>query len=222
MGLTSSTTISSTKAKRPCSREFRQEGDGHQLMMPSSRPPSTAPAMLPIPPMTAAMKHFKAGHDAHQRFEARYLIAHYDAADGASAADGEGDRDDLVDVDRHQTRGVDVNDTARMAMPVLVRCTIQSSTARMSAVTSGMIRLTVEMRTPPNMRFCEKNAGTGRPGTRVEEHDGQVLDEERGADGADHDRDARRITQRAVVARSSPTPKPWSAQWRRRPPATVA
>ncbi len=76
-------------------------------MQPMIRPPSTAPRMLPMPPMTAAVNAMQPGGEAlevpDRRLEERVDQA---ARAGEHAADQEREADRRVDVDAHEARRV--------------------------------------------------------------------------------------------------------------------
>ena len=54
-------------------------------MKPMSRPPSTAPAVLPMPPSTAAMKHLMPGMEPMVGLMRVYFMPHMMAPTPASA-----------------------------------------------------------------------------------------------------------------------------------------
>ena len=71
-------------------------------------PPSTAPGMLPMPPTTAATKCLEPRHETHQGI---YIVEHAHQHSGDSrekSSQGEGPGDDLVRIDPHQPRRLDV------------------------------------------------------------------------------------------------------------------
>ena len=71
--------------------------------IPKSRPPSTAPVTLPMPPSTAAMKAFSPGRMPMKGLTWGYFMAHSSpAGPGQERAQQEGKGDDAVDVDAHE------------------------------------------------------------------------------------------------------------------------
>ena len=89
-----------------------------------------APGMLPMPPSTAAVKALMPGDEADQEEDLAEQQPVEDAGGaGHRRADRERHHDRAVDVDAHQRGGALSSDTARMAVPILVRMTKRYSAA---------------------------------------------------------------------------------------------
>ena len=87
---------------------------------PSTRPPTMAPGMDPMPPSTAAVKALMPAMKPMKKFTCPTWLAMSTPPMAAATSDDERQRDDAVGVDAEQHSILRFCAVARMALPIFV------------------------------------------------------------------------------------------------------
>ena len=132
--------------------------------MPSKNPPKTAPPILPMPPITAAIKHLSPGITPISGLSCGYLYDHITPPKAAKSEPRPKVNEMILFTSTPMSRAVSISvETARMAIPVFVPLTIQSRRISSAAVTMGIRRLTLKKDTEPTLSTFPIISGTSTP-----------------------------------------------------------